>query len=403
MSSLKSYFAFTLIALASIAFCASLWVYYNYNSLGEALLTEQAENRSLITTYSRRLLSDLKKDTLSVDSQTINMANLELITEPYYSDGEQLYIARGSLFYRYNGVNKQSLLEMYRLKRRLETSFLEETFTIVKWTFLFITIAFLLVAFLVYRSFTRDMNKNIDKIIQEIENPGYVSSTSIQEFDQILNSVHRYQAISSQVERQNMVMDLMSKWRVEIRKIVHDLKNPLQRIFLTLSDQDKTDSIHLAMQAVEEIKLSLKNLRSMEFTDEINIVEIELGPFFNNTRSLFYDIDITLTNELEKPFQFDEFAFNRLCSNVIQNAIEAGASGISFHFYNQDGKTVIDITNDGEMIKHPDKLFVPFSTTKAEGSGLGLIIILQIIDAHGGRYFLKKSDENETVFTAELK
>ena len=54
------------------------------------------------------------------------------------------------------------------------------------------------------------------------------------------------------------------------------------------------------------------------------------------------------------------------------------------------------------MIKHPDKLFVPFSTTKKEGNGLGLIIILQIIDAHGGRYFLKKSDENETIFTAEL-
>ena len=105
---------------------------------------------------------------------------------------------------------------------------------------------------------------------------------------------------------------------------------------------------------------------------------------------------------MSSDFKFDEYSFQRICSNLIQNAIEAGAKNISFLFAETESQLNLDIVNDGKEIKNKEKLFIPFATTKKNGSGLGLIIILQLVHMHKGRFFLKSSDEKETIFRLEL-
>ena len=60
----------------------------------------------------------------------------------------------------------------------------------------------------------------------------------------------------------------------------------------------------------------------------------------------------------------------------------------------------IRVANDGAPIpvSNQEQIFVPFFTTKAEGSGIGLSLSRQIMRAHGGSLSLVKSDVNETVF-----
>ncbi len=66
----------------------------------------------------------------------------------------------------------------------------------------------------------------------------------------------------------------------------------------------------------------------------------------------------------------------------------------------RDENVVIEVANNGSPIppEVAEQIFVPFFTTKAEGSGIGLSISRQIMRLHGGSIKLLHSNERETAF-----
>lgn len=85
----------------------------------------------------------------------------------------------------------------------------------------------------------------------------------------------------------------------------------------------------------------------------------------------------------------DEGLIGRVVSNLLKNAVEAvgGDGSVSVRAYTgDDDKVVVDVTDDGEPI--PDDVaahvFVPFFTTKKDGSGVGLSISRQIMRVSNG-------------------
>jgi signal transduction histidine kinase len=53
---------------------------------------------------------------------------------------------------------------------------------------------------------------------------------------------------------------------------------------------------------------------------------------------------------------------------------------------------VVEVEDDGEGIADGANLFVPFFTTKREGSGIGLVLSRQIAEAHDGELVLQNRD-----------
>ncbi|MBR1699017.1 MAG: HAMP domain-containing histidine kinase [Bacteroidales bacterium] len=97
----------------------------------------------------------------------------------------------------------------------------------------------------------------------------------------------------------------------------------------------------------------------------------------------------------------DEGQISRIFINLIKNALQAGAKHINITAsLNKEDETVIRVANDGEPIPiaSQEQIFVPFFTTKEEGSGIGLSLARQIMRQHNGSIDLGKSDVNETVF-----
>ncbi|MGH9494482.1 MAG: ATP-binding protein, partial [Candidatus Sulfotelmatobacter sp.] len=67
---------------------------------------------------------------------------------------------------------------------------------------------------------------------------------------------------------------------------------------------------------------------------------------------------------------------------------DAGAQGgedIEVHWNADADDVVLTIDDHGPGLSNPSNVFTPFYTTKPSGSGVGLVLSRQIVEAHGGR------------------
>ena len=97
----------------------------------------------------------------------------------------------------------------------------------------------------------------------------------------------------------------------------------------------------------------------------------------------------------------DESQISQILINLVKNALQAGAKNIVISSrLGVEDEVIVDVSNDGEPIPvaSQEQIFIPFYTTKKEGSGIGLSISRQIMRNHNGTIELLASDETTTVF-----
>ena len=102
----------------------------------------------------------------------------------------------------------------------------------------------------------------------------------------------------------------------------------------------------------------------------------------------------------------DEGQISQILINLIKNALQAGAKHIDISArMGKDDEVIIDVANDGEPIppSAQEQIFIPFYTTKKEGSGIGLSISRQIMRNHNGTIELLRSDERQTAFELRFR
>src|SRR6266540_2702429 len=107
------------------------------------------------------------------------------------------------------------------------------------------------------------------------------------------------------------------------------------------------------------------------------------------------------------PVWGDPFRLAEVFTNLIDNALEAvPAEGtVRVRVESNGGEHVRGVVeNSGAAIpaEIQERIFHPFFTTKPRGTGLGLPIARQIIEAHHGRLHVKSDGVSETAFVVEL-
>ncbi len=90
-----------------------------------------------------------------------------------------------------------------------------------------------------------------------------------------------------------------------------------------------------------------------------------------------------------------------LLRNVRQAATGKPGARVNLNSYVSRGKVILEIADDGPGIVEEalDKVFIPFFTTKQDGSGIGLSLCRQIMRAHRGSISMRSQPEFRTVFT----
>ncbi len=97
----------------------------------------------------------------------------------------------------------------------------------------------------------------------------------------------------------------------------------------------------------------------------------------------------------------DEGQISQIFINLIKNALQAGATEITITAgIDRNEETHVRFANNGSMISKDsqEQIFVPFFTTKPEGSGIGLSLSRQIMNLHNGTITLLRSTPDQTVF-----
>jgi signal transduction histidine kinase len=85
--------------------------------------------------------------------------------------------------------------------------------------------------------------------------------------------------------------------------------------------------------------------------------------------------------------QLDQLLIN-LVRNAADAALETGG-GVEITWRTAAGVLEVTVEDEGPGLPDPGNLFVPFFTTKASGSGIGLVLCRQIAEAHGGALTLE--------------
>jgi PAS domain S-box-containing protein len=91
----------------------------------------------------------------------------------------------------------------------------------------------------------------------------------------------------------------------------------------------------------------------------------------------------------------DEDQLEQLLINVVKNAAEASlenGGGVLIRWRAAGAGVYVEVEDEGPGISATTNLFVPFFTTKPQGSGIGLFLSRQIAEAHGGTLTLENRE-----------
>lgn len=202
-------------------------------------------------------------------------------------------------------------------------------------------------------------------------------------------------------------------WQNLIRVLSHEINNsltPISSISQTLgtlvsrSDDiredkaDLEDGLLLINERAKALKSFIDSYRALSRLPQPKKQNIKIKALLEKVTGLFEQQPIDLQCDEKLTCDIDPVQFEQLLINLVKNAIEA--------MQNTPGKITIECTlthltltlfikDEGPGINNPDNLFVPFYTTKPNGSGTGLVLSRQIVEAHGGDLMLRNRDDRQ--------
>jgi nitrogen fixation/metabolism regulation signal transduction histidine kinase len=123
---------------------------------------------------------------------------------------------------------------------------------------------------------------------------------------------------------------------------------------------------------------------------------LKIGALVSRVASLETRLPVNVVAGPDVTVRGDDVQLEQLLINLIRNAVDASMETkgtVNVGWQQNNGQVEVWISDNGPGLASTANLFVPFFTTKAEGSGIGLVLSRQIAEAHGGTLTLENRAE----------
>jgi two-component system nitrogen regulation sensor histidine kinase NtrY len=195
-------------------------------------------------------------------------------------------------------------------------------------------------------------------------------------------------------------------WRHLIQILRHEINNsltPIQSVAQSLQtclrqksrsqnwEDDVREGLEIIAERSEVLGGFIASYSRLTRLPDPTFAEMNVETWIHHVAGLETRLSVEITRGPELTIQADRSQLDQLLINIVSNAVEASLQAKP----QSDGRVVITwrkassflevwVDDDGTGLDTTKDPFVPFYTTKSEGSGIGLALSRQIAEAHGG-------------------
>jgi nitrogen fixation/metabolism regulation signal transduction histidine kinase len=124
--------------------------------------------------------------------------------------------------------------------------------------------------------------------------------------------------------------------------------------------------------------------------------DVDVGAWVRRVAELEKRLPVTVEPGPALTVRGDGDQLDQLLINLLRNGVDAAletGGGVALGWQREGARLVVSVRDEGPGLGETRNLFVPFFTTKVEGSGIGLVLSRQIAENHGGTLTLANRDD----------
>jgi two-component system nitrogen regulation sensor histidine kinase NtrY len=193
-------------------------------------------------------------------------------------------------------------------------------------------------------------------------------------------------------------------WQRLIRVLSHELNNslaPIKSIAQSLAElvrrdvpppdwrEDLRKGLGVIGSRAESLSRLMAAYARLARLPRPRLEPVPVGEWVRRVAALETRRPVTVCPGPDVTIQADGGQLDQLLINLVRNAVDAtleikGGGLVELGWTARNGRLEVWVRDDGPGLADTVNLFVPFYTTKTDGSGIGLALSRQIADAHNG-------------------
>jgi two-component system sensor kinase FixL len=243
------------------------------------------------------------------------------------------------------------------------------------------------------------------------------------------NDIHYAAFIRDMSERTRLQAQLLENERLAAigttaAKIGHEIANPLNGMYLTVQLLEQqlakeptaangqiSANFKKIRDEIARLNQLVQQFRTISRREKYDVRPLNLAELINDLvaiqQPLCADAGISIEAEIEgdlPAINADRDKMMQALLNLVKNSTEATPRGgkIAIRASASPNTVTIQVADTGSGIPAGMDIFQPFATTKAQGTGIGLVVVRQIVTAHGGTVAYASDEGKGTTFTISL-
>jgi len=203
----------------------------------------------------------------------------------------------------------------------------------------------------------------------------------------------------------------LQAWQRIVRVLGHELNNsltPVKSIAQSLGallranprpedwSEDMERGLHVIATRSESLSRLFGNYARLARMPPLQLAPVDVQSLLTRVAALETRLLVIVENGAPSVIQADADQLEQALINLVRNAVEATletGGRVSLKQQCNTGTVDIVVRDEGYGLTNTTNLFVPFFTTKRGGSGIGLVLSRQIVEAHNGFLSLENAED----------